>query len=67
MFEVLLNGQKEILAESISLTELLGRFSLPTEATAIAVNDEVIPRSLWNEVQIRENDSVEIIRAVGGG
>jgi sulfur carrier protein len=34
---------------------------------AIAVNDEVVPRSRWSDHRLNENDRVEIIRATQGG
>lgn len=34
---------------------------------AIAINDQVVPRSQWESHSIQENDRVTIIRATQGG
>jgi sulfur carrier protein len=34
---------------------------------AVAVNDTVIPRATWNTYQLKENDTITIIRATQGG
>ncbi|MDO8461548.1 MAG: sulfur carrier protein ThiS [Deltaproteobacteria bacterium] len=68
--EIILNGQSYQYdggAQGLPLQEFLRNLSIPTEATAIALNNEIIPHSLWSETRIKEKDSVEIIRAVGGG
>ncbi|MDO8643704.1 MAG: sulfur carrier protein ThiS [bacterium] len=66
--KIILNGQiKEIDIVGAALHDLLRTLAIPTEATAVAVNNDIIPRSTWNKKQVQENDSIEIIRAVGGG
>jgi len=34
---------------------------------AVALNDEVIPRSAWSDQEVRSGDRVEIVGAVQGG
>lgn len=34
---------------------------------AVAVNNTVIPRANWNSFQLKENDTITIIRATQGG
>ena len=55
-------------ATRVTLDRLLEALDVPCErGVAVAVNDEVIPRSMWHEAPIREGDRVEIIRATQGG
>jgi sulfur carrier protein len=53
---------------ALTLWEVLAEKKL-TQKTGIAValNQEVIPRSLWSEQKIEENDAVTIITATQGG
>lgn len=37
------------------------------EGTAVAVNEEVIPRSRWPDTVLKEGDHIEILGAVSGG
>lgn len=34
---------------------------------AVAVNGEVVARSRWSEATLEDGDSVEVLRAIGGG
>ena len=63
------NGtKKEIESENISVSDLLkSEAVLKTEGIAVAVNQNVIPKSEWEQMMIRENDLVLIIKATQGG
>jgi sulfur carrier protein len=41
--------------------------SIDRRGIAVALNDEVVPRSAWKETPIREGDRVEVIAAMQGG
>lgn len=51
------------------LTELLLQVSgqRDPEGTAVAVNEEVVPRGQWAETDLNEGDRIEILGAVSGG
>ncbi len=34
---------------------------------AVAVNEEVVPRSAWDETPVRDGDRVEVLNAAQGG
>ena len=38
-----------------------------TKGLAVAVNNQVVPKSAWELYQLQENDKVTIIRATQGG
>lgn len=38
-----------------------------TKGIAVAVNGRVIPKDLWAETEVKENDDVLIIKATQGG
>jgi len=38
-----------------------------TKGLAVAVNNQVVPKSAWEIYQLKENDKVTIIRATQGG
>jgi sulfur carrier protein len=62
-----LNGDSCEVEHELTVRALLTRFDLHRRRVAVAVNQEVIPRSRFDEVRIREGDRVEVIQAVGGG
>ncbi len=51
-----------------SLTSLMRALEIKeATGTAVAVNDEVIPRGQWQTHTLRPGDRVEVIRATSGG
>lgn len=51
-----------------TLLELLTEKQLSQKTgIAVALNQQVIPRSLWSEKKIQENDAITIITATQGG
>ena len=67
MNTVSVNGEPRAVAAGISLRALLLQIGVRIEAVAVAVNGEVVPRARQQDRIIEDRDSVEIIRAVGGG
>lgn len=67
MIDIQLNGQKTSLSAPLTVWELLEEMDLPRQAIAVAINFEVIPRSSFEKVRVRDKDRVEIIRPAGGG
>ncbi len=64
---ITLNGQEKTLDDTATLTELLRDLSLKPETVVIELNTEIIQPDAYNEQKLKEADSVEIIRFVGGG
>lgn len=67
--QIRLNGKEKSVEAQINIRELLIELGLDPEQSgiAVAINREVIPKTLWTETEICENSEVEIIRAVQGG
>jgi sulfur carrier protein len=62
-----LNGESHSTPTPLSVLELLQSFELAKRRVAVAINAEVVPRSRFAEVFIRDGDRIEVIHAVGGG
>ena len=68
MIRCTLNGNEHHLTEEMTISDLLTSLHiLKSEGLAVAVNRAVIPRSEHALVTIKDGDSLEVIRAVGGG
>lgn len=52
---------------TLSISTYLAQRKIKPESVAVAVNDEVVPRHLWDEYNIGNDDKVEVVRAVSGG
>ena len=64
---VRVNGKDRDLPESANLREYVASLGVNMAAIAVAVNGEVVKRGDLASVKLAEGDSVEIVRAVGGG
>lgn len=64
--QILLNGDPYELNSECTIAELLGQLRLDGQL-AVEINREIVPRSELNSRQLQPNDTVEIVRAIGGG
>ncbi len=64
---VRVNGKDRDLPESVNLHEYVVSLGVNMAAIAVAVNGEVVKRVDLASVELAEGDTVEIVRAVGGG
>ncbi|WP_394782211.1 sulfur carrier protein ThiS [Undibacterium sp.] len=62
-----LNGEARDVENGQLLSELVTALSLSNQAIAVAVNRQIIVRSMWNEHVLKMNDKVDVVRAIGGG
>jgi sulfur carrier protein len=64
---ILLNGKSQDIADSMTLKELIRSLSLEEVNTVAEVSGEIIPPEQYATVVLKEQDTVELIRFVGGG
>lgn len=64
---VRVNGRDRDLPESVNLREYVASLGVNMASIAVAVNGEVVKRDELSSVALVEGDTVEIVRAVGGG
>lgn len=61
------NGEEKSIEKNQSLLQFLTTSGLDTASLAVALNGEIIPKSTYAEVILKEEDHLEIVRFVGGG
>ncbi len=66
---IIVNGKPMEVEEDISLLALLekNRIEIRPVGLAVAVNEEIVPKSKYAEYELKEGDRVEIVNIVGGG
>jgi len=63
-----LNGESRDLEGPLTLRELLNFLRIPANgAIAVLLNGEVARRAKWEEIIVRPEDEIEIVRATVGG
>lgn len=61
------NNKEMELAEHASLQQLAKLLQVPDKGVAVAVNNQMIPRTEWSDKIMQPNDQVVIIKAACGG
>lgn len=64
---VRVNGTEREVAEGTRLDTLLAELGIQTRGIAVELNREVVPKRLHPETVLSNDDTIEIIRMVGGG
>ena len=62
-----LNGTNQSFTDDISVSELLENIKLSLSSIAIAVNGNIISKNEYKKTKLKDMDTVEIVRPVGGG
>jgi sulfur carrier protein len=66
--QIIINGNTRQLAhENVTISALVVTLNLTGKRLAIEKNGEIVPRSQFDTVTLRDGDKLEIVGAVGGG
>ena len=60
-------NNKQVVTETTTLLALSEELNLPEKGVAVAIGNQMIPRSEWTTTAISEGVSVIIIKAACGG
>ncbi len=64
--QIVLNGELRVFKPPLSLAALLVELAVRGRL-AVEVNGEIVPRSRFGAYHLQPNDTVEIVKAIGGG
>ena len=64
---ITLNGKNHTLNEPITLKVLIHTRCQNPQCVIAEVNEQIIKREQWENTNISQNDSIELITFVGGG
>ena len=64
-----LNGKRRVLPPGATVADAVERTAAAPQGRglAVAVDGEVVPRTRWREVELREGQTVEVLAAIQGG
>ena len=65
--KIMLNGQEKSLKPPATIAGLLQEMGFGERRVAVEVNREIVPRSQHSEFQLKEDDRIEVVLAIGGG
>jgi thiamine biosynthesis protein ThiS len=64
---IIVNGESRSLESDANLGQLLAMLGLDGKRIAVEVNRDIVPRSDYDSFKLSENDTIEIVNAIGGG
>ncbi len=64
---VTVNHQPEEIKENTTLSTLITQLDIPVNGIAIAVNNSVIAKNDWENISLKNDDTITIIKATQGG
>ena len=64
---IFVNGAQRQLPDGSTMAGLVTTMELAGQRFAIEVNEEIVPRSTFENYRLSEQDRVEIVQAIGGG
>lgn len=62
-----INGEARSFDAPLTIAELIALLGLQQRQLAVEVNREIVPRSQHGSHQLREQDAIELVQAIGGG
>jgi len=65
--KIRVNGEEKDIESGMTAGELLSALNIRLTGVAVEVNREIIPKRNLPETTLKEGDSIEIVRMVGGG
>lgn len=60
-------NNKEIETLAVTVADLAIEQNLPEKGVALAISNEMVPRTEWTNRQLKEGDDIVILKAFCGG
>lgn len=68
MAKITVNGESQDVKLPLTLTELIKQNNVEQpDMVSVQVNDDFVDRTEWDDIQIKEGDSVDFLYFMGGG
>jgi len=69
MPKIVVNGEEKEISREMTVRELLRELGVEFREVglAVAINEEVVPKSEYDKRVVKEGDRVEVVQLVGGG
>jgi sulfur carrier protein len=64
---ITVNGKSENLEKKMSILDLLTLKGLDPNTVVVEYNADIVKKEEWGNIILKENDTLEVLRFVGGG
>lgn len=65
--KILVNGKERELENEISISEFLQKKNIRPEVITLELNEKIIKRDDYQNIFIKDSDTIEIVFFMGGG
>ncbi len=65
--KIFVNGDLKKFPQETNIVSLLEILNISSKHIAIEINESLIFRSDWEKTNLKDEDKVEIVKAIGGG
>jgi thiamine biosynthesis protein ThiS len=65
--KIVVNGTEETLSAPLDIDSFLQWKGIDRKGIVVEINREIVPQEDWHTTIIGENDTLEILRFMGGG
>src|SRR5579884_237085 len=62
-----INGEQREFPDGLTVTGLVAQLGMKPDRVAVELNLEIVPRSTWGNITLKEGDKLEVVHFVGGG
>jgi sulfur carrier protein len=67
MIDIVVNGDPHRVASGSTVATLVATLEAGPRGVAVAIDEEVVPRSVWASTELRDGHRIEVLRASQGG
>lgn len=60
-------NNKEVETQALTVADLAKEQNLPEKGVAVAISNEMVPRTEWENRKLKEDDDIVILKAFCGG
>lgn len=65
--QVVVNGNKMSLENGVFVADLLALLNVGNQRFVVVINDEIMPKSTHDKIELRQSDRCDIISPISGG
>jgi thiamine biosynthesis protein ThiS len=65
--KIKINGKINKIDDKTKLSDLIKNLKVPLKKVAIELNREIVDKKNLNKINLKVNDTVEIVHFIGGG